>query len=189
MITAAIGSSLIQSFKDGNLSKTPLTIGVLLMACSGVAVVGIGFLMYQVLKSFNQKLAFSYPVLRIIEFTVSTICGIYLLSKLKVVPNYLLWVYIPTAVGGLVLTYLLFTTKLVPRPIVILGFVGYAALLLGVPLDLWGILSMDKGMGLLLLVPGGLFEFVFLPIWLITRGFNTSAFEAKKLLSLKAAIA
>jgi|GEM_PF-1363638 len=172
MITAAIGSSLIQAFIDGNPDKVPLTTGVLLMVCSGVAVVGIGFLMYRVLRPFNRKLAFLYPVLRIIEFTVSTVCGIYLLSKLKVVPNYLLWVYIPTALGGLVLTYLLFVSKLVPRPIAVLGLIGYAALLIGVPLDLQGALSMDKGPGLLLLAPGGLFEFVFLPVWLLVKGFN-----------------
>ncbi len=180
MITAAIGSSLIQAFIDGNPDKVPLTIGVLLMACSGVAVVGIGLLMYRVLKPFNRKLAFSYPVLRVIEFIVSTVCGVYLLSKLEVVPNYLLWVYIPTALGGLVLTYLLFVSKLVPRPIAVLGLIGYAALLMGVPLDLLGVLSMDKGPGLLLLAPGGLFEFVFLPIWLLAKGFNPTAVTATR---------
>ena len=172
MITAAIGTSLIQAFKDGDANKVPLTIGVLLMACSGVAVVAIGLLMYRILKPFNETLAYSYPVLRIIEFTVSTICGMYLLAKLEVVPNYLLWVYIPTALGGLALTYLLFTSRLVPRSIALLGLVGYALLLLGVPLDLMGVLEMDKGMGQLLLAPGGLFEFVFLPLWLLFKGFK-----------------
>ena len=175
MITAAIGTSLIQAFKDGNADKLPLTLGVLLMACSGIAVVGIGLFMYQVLKADNQRLAYSYPVFRIIEFTVSTVCGIYLLTRLEVVPNYLLWVYIPTAIGGLVLTYLLFTSRLVPRPIAILGIVGYAALLIGVPLDYAGILTMDDGLGLLLLIPGGLFEFLFLPICLRLCGHKMTA--------------
>jgi hypothetical protein len=172
MVTAAIGSSLIQAFKDGDPSKNSLTIGVLLMTCSGVAVVGIGLLMYRVLKPVNQKLAYSYPVFRIIEFIVSTIFGIYLLSELKVFPNYLLWVYVPTAIGGLILTYLLFISKLVPRSIAVLGLIGYATLLIGVPLDLAGVLNMDKGLGLILLAPGGLFEFIFMPIWLLAKGFN-----------------
>jgi hypothetical protein len=30
---------------------------------------------------------------------------------------------------------------------------------------------MNEGMGMLVLAPGGLFEFVFMPIWLIAKGF------------------
>jgi hypothetical protein len=84
-------------------------------------------------------------------------------------------VYIPTGIGGLILTYLLFISKFVPRPIAVLGLIGYASLLLGVPLDLIGGLDMSEGAGLILLAPGGLFEFVFLPIWLITKGFAVPA--------------
>ncbi len=173
MLTAMAGTSLIQAFVDGDTERAPLTVGVLLMMCSGIAVVGIGLLMYQVLKAVNQRLALWYPVLRIIEFTVSAVCGVYLLTQLHVVPNHLLWVYIPTGVGGLILNYLLFISRLVPRPIAILGLVGYASLSIGVPLDLLGVLDMNEGPGLVLLVPGGLFEFMFLPIWLIAKGFRS----------------
>src|SRR3954463_16343132 len=83
MVTAMVGTSLIQAFEDGDPAKAPLTTGVLLMACSGLAVVGIGLLMYQVLKDVNQRLAIWYPILRIVEFTVSTACGVYLLSQLQ----------------------------------------------------------------------------------------------------------
>ncbi|MGH3459404.1 DUF4386 domain-containing protein [Aeromicrobium sp.] len=172
MVTAMIGTSLIQSFVDGDTDRAPMTVGVLLMMCSGIAVVGIGLLMYQVLKTVNQRLAFWYPVLRIVEFTVSTACGVYLLIQLQVVPNHLLWVYIPTGIGGLILTYLLFVSRLVPRSIAVLGLVGYAALSLGVVLDLLGVLDMNEGPGMVLLIPGGLFEFVFMPIWLIAKGFG-----------------
>jgi hypothetical protein len=173
MVTAMVGTSLIQAFVDGDTERAPLTVGVLLMICSGIAVVGIGLLMYQVLKAVNQRLAFWYPALRIIEFTVSAVCGVYLLTQLQVVPNHLLWVYIPTGIGGLILNYLLFVSRLVPRPIAILGLVGYASLSLGVPLDLLGVLDMNEGPGLVLTAPGGLFELVFLPIWLIAKGFRS----------------
>ena len=172
MVTALFGTSLIQAFVDGDTSRTPLTIGVVLMLCSGIAVVGIGLLMYQVLKEFDHRLAFWYPVLRVIELTVSAACGFYLLTQLKVIPNHLLWVYIPTGIGGLILTYLLFASRLVPRPIAVLGFVGYLLLSVGVPLDLFGVLDMNEGAGRALLGPGGLFEFVFMPIWLIAKGFG-----------------
>lgn len=175
MATGMVGTSLIQAFVDGDTEKAPLTVGVLLMMCSGFAVVGIGLLMYQVLRDVNQRIAIWYPVLRTIEFTVSTACGVYLLTQLEVVPNYLLWVYIPTGIGGLVLNYLLFVSRLVPRPIAVLGLVGYALLTLGVPLDLLGVLDMNESPGLLILVPGFLFEFAVLPIWLIAKGFSSPA--------------
>jgi hypothetical protein len=173
MATAMVGTSLIHAFIDGNSERAPLTAGVLLMVCSGLAVVGIGLLMYQVLRGVNQKVARWYPALRITEFAVSTVCGVYLLVQLQVVPNYLLWVYVPTGIGGLVLTYLLFVSRLVPRPIGVLGLVGYGLFSLGVPLDLLGVLDMNEGAGMLILAPGFLFEFVVLPIWLIAKGFTT----------------
>ena len=172
MITAMFGTSLIQAFVDGNAEPAPMMAGVALMACSGLAVVVIGLLMYPVLKRVNPTLAVWYPILRVTECLVSAACGVYLLAQLEVVPNHLLWVYIPTGVGGIIFTYLLFVSRLVPRPISLLGLAGYVALTLGVPLDLLGVLDMAAGAGLLLVVPGGLFELVFLPIWLIAKGFS-----------------
>jgi Domain of unknown function (DUF4386) len=67
---------------------------------------------------------------------------------------------------------MLYASRLVPRPIAVLGLAGYVSLTLGVPLDLLGILDMGTGAGLLLVVPGGVFELVFLPAWLISKGFN-----------------
>lgn len=172
MISAMIGTTLTQAFIDGNPDKTALTAGVALMICAGLAVVAIGLLMYGVLKSFNRKLARWYPVMRVIELGVSATCALYLLTQLQAVPNAMLWVYVPTAVGGLVFTYLLFVSRIVPQPIAVLGLVGYALLLLGVPLDLLGALDMDAGAGMLLLAPGGLFEVLVLPVWLFAKGFT-----------------
>jgi hypothetical protein len=42
-----------------------------------------------------------------------------------------------------------------------------------VPLDLLGVLNMNEGLGMLVLVPGFLFEFLVLPVWLIVKGFTT----------------
>ena len=172
MVTAMFGTSLIQAFVDGDTDRLPLTVGVLLMICAGLVVVTIGLLMYPVLKDINPRLARWYPALRITECTVSAVCGVYLLAQLQVVPNHLLWIYVPTGLGGIILTYLLLVSRLVPRAIALLGLVGYVSLTIGVPLDLLGLLDMTAGAGLLLVVPGGLFELVFLPIWLIAKGFR-----------------
>ena len=172
MVTAMAGTSMIQAFADGGGEGAPPTAGVLLMMCSGLAVVGIGLLMYRVLKTIDRRLALWYAVLRIVECVTSAAFGIYLLTRLQEFPNHLLWVYIPTGIGGLILNYLLFVSRLVPRPIAVLGLVGYTLLTLGVPLDLLGVLNMNDGPGIAMLLPGALFEVVILPIWLITKGFR-----------------
>jgi Domain of unknown function (DUF4386) len=174
MFTYMLGASSIQAFQNGETTARP-TMGVLLTMLSGLAIVAIGFLMYPVLKQVDRRLAVWYPVLRVVEFAVSAACGVYLLTQLEVVPNNHLWVYLPTGIGGLILTYLLLVGRLVPRPIAVLGIVGYASLLLGVLLDLLGVLDMVTGAGLVMVAPGGLFEFVVLPIWLIAKGFRSTA--------------
>ena len=172
LITFLIGSSLVERYLDGDAGKATLTIGVLLEMCAGVAVVAIGILMYQILRPVHRRLALAYPTMRILEFTVSAILAIYLLSQLEEFPNHLLWVYIPTGIGGLILNYLLYISRIVPRPISVLGLVGYTLLLLTVPLDLLGAIDENSAAGLAMLAPGGLYEFVVLPIWLIAKGFR-----------------
>ena len=174
MVTAMFGTSLVQAFADGDTDRSRMVLGVLLMVGAGLTVVGIGLLMYPVLKEVNPRLAVWYPVLRIAEFGVSAACGLLLLIRSEVVPDYLLWVYLPTGLGGIVLTYLLLVSRLVPRAIALLGLVGYVALTVGVPLDLLGVLDLGAGPGLAVVVPGGLFEVIFLPAWLVFRGFRSS---------------
>jgi hypothetical protein len=179
LITFLIGSSLIQTYLDGDAGRATLTMGVLLEMFAGLAVVAIGFLMYRVLKTVDRKLALGYPIMRVLEFAISAILAGYLLSQLQEFPNHLLWVYIPTGIGGLILNYLLFTSRMIPRPIAVLGLVGYALLLLVVPLDLVGAVEEGSGVGLALLAPGGLYEFVILPIWLIAKGFRRPVVTAE----------
>lgn len=180
VLTAAIGNSFVQSFIDGDPNTTALTIGVLLMMFSGIAIAAIGVLLYQVLKFTNKRLAVWVPIIRSIECVVAIIFGIYLLTNLQAVPNHLLWVYILAGAAGVILSYLLLTSKLVPRPIAILGFIGYSLLLLGVPLDFAGVIDMNEGMGQALFILGGLFEVIVLPIWLIAKGFKLPEMKSSK---------
>ena len=50
---------------------------------------------------------------------------------------------------------------------------GYALLLVGVVLGFASTVDPNAGSGLALLAPGGVFEFIVLPIWLIAKGFRT----------------
>ena len=180
VLTAAIGVSFVQSFIDGDPNRTALTIGVLLMMFSGLAIAAIGVLLYQVLKFTNSRLAVWVPIIRSIECVVAIIFGIYLLTNLQAVPNHLLWVYVLAGSAGVILSYLLLTTNLVPRPIATLGFIGYSLLLLGVPLSFAGVIDMNEGIGQVLIIPGALFEVIVLPIWLIAKGFTLPKAKSSK---------
>jgi len=174
-LTFMIGSKLIQSFLiDETQNKSPLILGVILEIICGVAVVGIGVLMFPILKLFNKRLALGYVIFRVIECTIIIVGGIYLLSLLKIMWKYEMIIFVFTALGGLIFSYLLYLSKLIPRYLSGLGIIGYAILFLGVALNMFGLININDGAGMLLYFPGGLFE-LFLPLWLFVKGFNSLA--------------
>ncbi len=174
-LTFMIGSNQIRSFLiDVSQNKSPLFLGVILEIICGVAIVGIGVLMFPILKLFKKRLALGYVIFRIIECTIIIVGGIYLLSLLEFMWKYEMIIFVFTALGGLIFSYLLYLSKLVPRYLSGLGIIGYLMLFLGVVLDMFSIFNINDGAGMLLYLPGGLFE-LFLPIWLFIKGFNSSA--------------
>ena len=178
-MTFATGSSLIHSFfTNENPNQTSLLIGALLEIACGVAVAGIGVLMFPILKMFNKRLALGYVVFRIIECAIIIAAGIYMLSLLKLMWKYEMIIFIFTGLGGLIFSYLLYQSNLIPRLLSVLGLIGYALLSIGVLLDLLGYFSMNTNAGTLLEIPGGLFE-LFLPLWLFIKGFNSSAITSE----------
>ena len=177
-VTFMTGSNLIQSFIiDETQNKPPLILGVILEIICGISVVGIGILMYPIIKMFNKGIALGYVIFRIIECVVIIAGGIYLLSLLKLMWKYEMIIFVFTAIGGLLFSYLLYLSKLIPRYLSVLGIVGYALLFLGVVLDMFNIFNINEGAGMLIYLPGGLFELV-LPIWLFIKGFNLSGISS-----------
>jgi len=81
--------------------------------------------------------------------------------------------------GSLFLCYLFFKTKLIPRWLSSWGFIGYVFLLASGLLDLAGIVDTVDGKGILMYVPGGLWELIAFPAWLFIKGFNTSAIASE----------
>jgi hypothetical protein len=178
MLTAAVGLSFVQSFLDGAATRDALILGTLSMMFSGLLIATIGVLLFRVLSSTSRGLATWVLAIRATEFVVVIAFGLYLLQNSQTVPNHLLWVYILAGVAGVIFTGLLFTARLVPRPIAGLGLVGYSALLAGVVLGFTGVADMNAGAGQLLIVPGALFELIVLPLWLFTKGFAPVAPKA-----------
>lgn len=72
------------------------------------------------------------------------------------------------AFGALFMTWFLFRTRMVPRTLALWGVGGYAIHLTGAIAEIFGI-----HVGLVLSLPGGLFEIAF-GVWLIAKGFSSA---------------
>jgi hypothetical protein len=172
-----------------------LATGAILALVQGVAIVGIAVFFFPLLKRHSEPLALAYVGLRVAELAATLF---YLTTPLLVIklgeglrngsvdPSAsqslgallesqrdaaILMIYLITSVLGSILSFLLYRSSLVPRPIAILGLIGYPVLFMGSVLAAFDVTDVTEGAGQLALVPGGLFELI-LPIWLIAKGFT-----------------
>ncbi len=175
-------------------TTTRVSLGAILMFINCIGVVGIGVLMFPVLKQHSEAIALGYISTRIIESVLLIVGVISLLSLIPLSQEYLKAganeaTYFQTlstlaikgnffayqlammvlGIGSLFFCYALYQAKLIPRFMSAWGIVGYAALLIGALLELFGF-----KVGLFYSIPGGLFELI-LPIWLVAKGFSSSA--------------
>jgi len=182
-------------------NRTQVVIAVLMSFILGLAIVGIAVFLFPILRKHNEPIALGYVSIRTAEFAILLVWSISPLLLITLSQEYIkagdpdasnfqtlgavfialrhwAWrlVYILNGVLTLILAYLLYQSRLVPRPISVLGLIGGAVLLLGTALAMFGLIDVDQGAGLLVVLPGGLFELI-LPIWLIVKGFNPSAID------------
>ena len=174
-------------------NRTIFTLGAVTMLLNSAAVIGIGALWFPILKRHSEPVALTYLATRILEAAFLAVGVMSLLSLTGLGESYAnsaaaagahfetvstVAVHLNSlayqigmatlGLGSLFFCYLLFRTALVPRMLAAWGFIGYAVFALGMVLDLFG---FDVGM--LLTIPGGLFELVF-AAWLIAKGFRPS---------------
>lgn len=209
-ITFMVGHALILGVMDAPdalaraaTEANSLATGALLLFVDGLAVVGIAFLVFPVLKLYSEPLALGYVGLRVGEFAAVLVlmAGPLLLVPLAVAApaasldtstsTHLLevasaqyeaamaLVFLCTGASGTVLAYVLIRSRLVPLPLAVLGAIGYPAMLAGTVLDMLRLLDLQQGVGLALVWPVGLFE-LLLPIWLFIKGFNTGNLASRR---------
>ncbi len=199
------GNGLIQSILGApdhlstvSANSMMLAIGAILwlMAVAGDAAHGV--LMFPILKQHSERIAFGYLASRIVDAVFIAVSVLFTLLQIPlgseylkaVVPNtfYLqalstlsiqanLYAYeigmIALGLAGLMLNYMFYRAKLVPRWIAVWGLVGYAIIFCGMVSEVMG-----SGLGLVSSIPGALWE-VFIGVWLIAKGFNSSAFVSQ----------
>ncbi|MFA9429474.1 DUF4386 domain-containing protein [Egicoccus sp. AB-alg2] len=194
MFTYGPGSGIVASFVDApdfltRVADRPsfFVSGAVLMLLNCAVVVAIGVLTYPILRPANERVALGYLACRIIEGTLLALGVVALLTLIPIadmagggtadigtVSTFAVAVndisyqvgMAALGLGSLFFCRLLDRAGLVPRPLAIWGLVGYAVFLAGALLELFGLAG-----GLVLSLPGGLFE-VFFGGWLIARGFT-----------------
>ena len=169
-----------------------------LLAVAGDAAHGI--LMFPVLKRFSERIAFGYFGARIMDAIFVGIMALLILFQIPLANEYLkggasetlqalsavftqaqLYAYhfgmLTVGVAGLMLCYLFFKTRLVPRFLGVWGLVGYAVILGGSVLEVLGF-----NLNSIHTIPGGLWE-LFIGVWLIVKGFNASTIPSERITS------
>jgi len=204
MLTSILGGGLIETVLDApeylmdvSANETQVIIGVLLELVNGIAVVGIAVFMFPLFKKYSEALALGYVAFRIIEAVIAVAAVVSALTLIALSQEYVktgagdasylqtlgtsflaaraFWVStmlgIFFSLGALLFYYLLYQSKLLPRFISVWGLIGAALILIWNLLEMFGI-SVSAGM--ILALPIILNE-IFLGIWLIVQGFNSSA--------------
>ena len=149
--------------------------GAALMLLNSAFVIGIGVLMFPILRAHNKAIAAGYLGTRIFEgvgLAIGVVSLIVVTGSPAIHANSVSYNVAEAGlgIGSLFFCALLFRTGLVPRFLAGWGFVGYACFAGGTLLELFGV----AGAGLVGAIPGGLFELTF-GIWLIARGFDSTA--------------
>jgi len=176
-------------------NHTTIIVGVILIALVHTFVnIGLPVIMLPILKPFNKTLAFGYLSLGIASTTVAVIGALFLLLLVPLADAYVNAGSAPTGhfetigivlqtggayayqiamaiwgLGGLLFVSVLYKSKLVPQLLPVWGLIGYIVFVSGTILEIFG-----YPVGVLLALPGGLFE-LSLSVWLIAKGFNSSA--------------
>ena len=163
------------------------------------SVIGIAVMMYPILNKENESIAIGYVCFRLLEATIIIIGIISLLSVVTlnqeftkaVNPNVISfltagkllitlhnWTFLfgpnlALGPGTLMMSFVLYKSKLVPRFIYILGLIGGPLIFLCAVLVMFGVFLQISIWGLLLAIPVFAYEMT-LAIWLIVKGFNSS---------------
>jgi len=79
-------------------------------------------------------------------------------------------------INTMLYSFLLYTSRLVPRLLAGMGLIGATFILLASLLEMFGIIGQTSIWGILLAIPVAAYEMT-LAVWLIIKGFNPSALE------------
>jgi hypothetical protein len=173
---------------------TPVIFGGILEIVVALAGIATAVVLYPILKRQNESLALGLVASRVLEASTMFVGVAFLLSVVTlrkagagadawVTSHALVALYdrifllgqgFMPALNDLLLGFLLYQSRLVPRVISLIGIVGALPLLSGYIAVLFGLIGLHSPLAGLAAVLVALFEFS-LGVWLVVKGFNISA--------------
>jgi hypothetical protein len=184
----------------GSASETQVIWGAFLEIVLAFSVICISIIMYPMLKKYNEILALGYVCFRLLEATMIVVGIMSLLSivtlsqefaksaasnvssflvagKLLVVVHDWTFLFGPNVALGastLMMSYVLYKSRLVPRFIAVLGLVGGPLIFTSAMFVMFGLYLQTSAWGAIFALPVFAYEMT-LAVWLIAKGFNSSA--------------
>ena len=191
---ALYGSIHEPNYIVGPGPDTAVIIGGILEIIVALSGIGTAVALYPVLKKQNEAVALGLVGSRVLEAGTLFAGVAFLLSVVTlrqagvgadalVTGHALVALYdriflvgqsFMPAVNDLLLGFLLYRSRLVPRVLSLIGLVGGVLLVAGDVAVLFGVIGQHAPSTALAAIPVALFEFS-LGVWLIAKGFNTSA--------------
>jgi hypothetical protein len=182
----------------GSGPDTPVLIGAVLEMIVALAGIGTAVALYPVLKKQNEGVALGFVGSRTLEAAMIFAGVASLLSVVSlrqagagadalVISHALVVMYdrmfligqsFMPAVNAVLLGSLLYRARLVPRVLPLLGFIGATLLVAGDIAVLFGLIGQHAPSTALLAIPIALWEFS-LGVWLVAKGFNSSAIASE----------
>jgi hypothetical protein len=183
----------------GSGSDTPAVIGGILEITVALAGIATAVVLFPILKKQNESFALGLVAARILESGTIFVGVAFLLSIVTLRQNgtgagagalatshalvalydriFLLGQSFMPAVCDLLLGYMLYKSRLVPRRLSVIGIVGGPLLVIGYLAILFGAIDQHGALAGLSALAVAVFEFS-LGIWLIVKGFNPEAVAA-----------
>jgi Domain of unknown function (DUF4386) len=181
-------------------ADTSVLLGAFFEVIIAIAIIGTAVTLFPIVKRQNEGFALGYVAARVLESTVIVVGIISLLSVVTLRQDlagaagadaaslvtvgkslvavhdwtFLLGPGLVPGVNGVLLGYLMYSSRLVPRPLALLGLVGGPVLFASGIAVLFGLIEAGSVWQGISTIPVAAFE-VLLGIWLIVKGFNPSA--------------
>lgn len=185
---------------EGPTNANQVVLGAYLELIAVGTMVGTGIAFFPLFKRYGDSLALGYAAFRFLEATLVTIGATCILTILAIRqevvtgtaleaatletagevlrsvheltfilgPNFML------GINTSIAAYVLYRTRLVPRPIAMLGLAGAGLISIAAILELFGIIAQASVYGATLALPIFAYE-MSLAVWLIVWGFNSSS--------------
>ncbi len=190
---ALYGAVRDPNYITGPGPDTPVILGGILEMIVALACIGTAVALYPVVKRQNEGVALGFVGMRVLEAGTIVVCVVSLLSVVSLrkagagadalITGQALvafhdWVFllgqgtIP-AVNALLLGSLLYRSRLVPRVLPVLGFIGAPLLVASAMATLFDVWGQVSAMSALFALPIAVWEFS-LGVYLVVKGFRSS---------------